>query len=429
MRIVIIAHYFPPVNSSGAKRAEALSKYFTEAGHHVTVLTTTKTSADGEFTEVVPPGVNVVELSWAGRERPSRETAEAFEPMYIGKPSLKRRIKDTVMRALGQIPDTRLPFSLSMLAPWFSQSAKNELRSADIVIGTTPPWPMVFAALICKWRFGKPCILDYRDHFSECHEMPGGPFAKRIEKIIDRRLAGAADHLVCISDPMSEYYSTMAKQVTTIRNGYDGELIDKARALAQPESDGHVTIRYMGIVSPGRVPYHVLEALVELERTAPAQFAKLRFQYFGNTALIDEALRKQYPSIRSAFFFFSAVPYLESLTKITEADYLLFSETSLKNSISAQGILTTKLFEYVGSGRPIIADISPDTLAGSLLVRCSSRNVVGNVTGTFTRMFNVPSFYERKPDEYSPLSESLSRKSQAGEYLTVITKTLAKGRA
>lgn len=48
MHIVLIAYYYPPINSSGAKRAEALSKYFCAFGHHVTVITTRKTRADGD---------------------------------------------------------------------------------------------------------------------------------------------------------------------------------------------------------------------------------------------------------------------------------------------------------------------------------------------------------------------------------------------
>ena len=102
MRFVFIAHYFPPVNSSGAKRVEALSKYLVAAGHDVTVITTSKTASDGAFTEVVPKGVKLIELSRFGFERPSHETGSAFQPMYTGKPSFNRRSKDWVMRQMGQ---------------------------------------------------------------------------------------------------------------------------------------------------------------------------------------------------------------------------------------------------------------------------------------------------------------------------------------
>ena len=46
--IASVAHYFPPINSSGAKRFEAMTKYFAREGHRVAVFTTCKTGADGE---------------------------------------------------------------------------------------------------------------------------------------------------------------------------------------------------------------------------------------------------------------------------------------------------------------------------------------------------------------------------------------------
>ncbi len=424
MKIVLITHYYPPINSSGAKRAESLSKYFTSLGHEVTVITTQKSSADGEFTESVPMGVHLVELDWLGRKRSSVDTGVSFEPMYSGKPTWRRRLKDFVMAVLGQVPDPRLPFALAFLFPWLDNSATDAIRKADIVIGTTPPWPMVLAALLCKLRFGKSCVLDYRDHFSECHEMPGGRFAKWLEKVIDQRLVTAADHVVCISEPMSSYYRTLAPNVETILNGYDHEILNEARRNCHVIQDGHVRIRYMGIVSPGRVPHNLLKALVRLNFLYPDLFRRLRFEFFGNATQIQEVLNKTYPEIESAFHFFQPVRYHESLQKIIEADYLLFSETSSKKTISAQGILTTKLFEYIGAGRPILGDISPETLAGGLLINSDERNIVGENSDLFFNAMIHSSFYERLEDKISPMSQLLSRKSQALTYANLLEKVV-----
>ena len=52
-----------------------------------------------------------------------------------------------------------------------------------------------------------------------------------------------------------------------------------------------------------------------------------------------------------------------------ESDALLFTETSEKNYASQRGVLTTKLFEYLAVGKPIIGIIDEDTAAGLLLLR------------------------------------------------------------
>lgn len=427
MRIVLITHYYPPINSSGAKRAEALSKYFAAMGHDVTVIATRKSSSDGGFTEATPAGVKLLELDALGRLRPSEENGTRFEPMYVGQPSLKRRAKDWVMRGLGQLPDPRLPFALSFLVPWLAPKVRRALSDADVVIGTSPPWPMLLAALIIKRRFGTACILDYRDHFSECHEMPGGPLAKWLEKKVDSLLVQYADKIVTISEPMTTYYRTMAPNVETILNGYDPELLAEARLAAAPAGSNHIFIRYMGIVSPGRVPRHFLNALVRLAELHPEKFARIRVEFFGNASLIEQELIREYTSIAGAFDFHPAVPYRLSLQRIIEADYLLFSETSSQATLSAQGILTTKLFEYIGSGRPILADISPKTLAGSLLIRSKSNNVVSDNTEDFVSALASDSFYQRCPDEIPEVAASLSRRSQAEQY-ALIAQSVARPR-
>ena len=426
MKIVLIAYYYPPINSSGAKRFEALSKFLSAMGHSVTVITTQKTLADGVFSEPIPLGVNLLELNKFGLVAPSVPEGKPYEPMFSGNPSGLRRLKDFVCRWLGQVPDPRLPFAFSFICPWFSKEACNALKEAEVVIGTSPPWSMLLAAIFAKFRFGVPCILDYRDHFSECHEMPGGFLAKSLEKIIDRALVRYADHVVAISEPMADYYTSLSrKNVSVILNGYDPEVLEAARQSAEMDSDyKQIVVRYMGVVSPGRVPYNFLKALGRLREDFPENFGKMRVEFFGNAALIEDVLDRSFKEIAHIFKFFSPVSYHISLQRIVEADYLLFSETSSMDTVSAQGILTTKLLEYIGSGRPILADISTKTLAGSLILQCAGRHVVSDTVDGFYSVMIRPEFYERQEDWFSDVSERLSRKYHAQQYFQVIQQVL-----
>lgn len=418
LRLVFLVHYFPPINSSGAKRVEAISKFLAAAGHDVTVVTTQKRSRDGTFSEAMPPGVRVLELDAFGRLAPSRETGAPFQPMYTERRSWTRRLKDLVMAWCGQLPDPRLPFALSLASPLLAREVGDALRAADVVVGSSPPWPMLLAAVIAKRRFGARCVLDYRDQFSECHEMPGGRLAKAVELMVDRWLVHSADHVVAISEPMARYLERFGRAVTTIRNGYDPEMLAQARAQARtrPAGDGRVVIRYMGLVSPGRVPHRFLAALARLAREDRARFERLRIEYYGFADLVRQAVAERYPEIAGAFAFHPNQPYLDALRLMTESDYLLFCETSSTESLSAQGILTTKLLEYIGSGRPVLADISDATLAGGLLRQCGAQHVIGDTPDVFSAAFARADFYERRPDEVSATAASLSRKAQAESY-------------
>lgn len=423
MHVVFLVHYFPPVNSSGAKRVEALSKYLAAAGHEVTVITTRKDRRDGDFTESVPPGVRLVELAPSGRLAPSSASGGEFRAMYEGG-SPVRSIKNFVMEWCGQLPDTRLPFALSLASPWLSAEAVGALRRADVVVGSCPPWPMLLAALVARFRFGKPCVLDYRDQFSECHEMPGSALAKWLERKIDGRMAAAADHVVTVSDPMTRYYQQFSPRVTTIRNGYDPEVLDEARGRAERDERNRITIRYMGLVSPGRVPHQFFRALVAIRRRGHEGLRRLKVEFFGSASLIDRAVDESYPELRGVVSVERPVAYRDSMKKIVEADYLLFCETSSADSLSAQGILTTKLLEYIGAGRPVLAEISPETLAGRLLRECGPQHVITDSAERFIEVLSAPAFWQRHPDQISLVSQSLSRRAQAGEYTTLLQRVI-----
>ncbi|TCT09073.1 glycosyltransferase [Paralcaligenes ureilyticus] len=421
--IVFLVHYFPPINSSGAKRVEAMAKYFVQAGRTVTVVTTRKSAADGAFTELFPTGVNVLELDWLGRVGKSVAGNNAYEPMYTGKPSIKRRIKGLVMRWFGQLPDPRLPFAFGFLSPFLDPAARRALRSASIIVGSCPPWPMLLAALFAHWRFRKPIVLDYRDHFGDCHEMPGSKRAKFVERYVDKALAIRADALVTISEPMAKYYSQYNQNVTVIMNGYDSDALAEAKRSCgwRPREEGHsLVVRYFGIISPGRVPRNFLLALFKTQQGGRCDVGAVRFEFYGNCAVLENALRENYPSLLPMFVFHPAVPYKQALQLMVSSDYLIFSETSSKDSLSAQGILTTKLFEYIGSGRPIIADIDPTTLAGSTILAAGNHHFVSDRTEDFEHLLLGEEFWKPASPIVSSFGMTLSRALQAQQYLHVL---------
>lgn len=423
LNIAILVHYFPPINSSGAKRFEAMTKYFARAGHKVAVFTTSKTGADGAFTEGLPQGVQLYELSALGRLKPSVQGVVRFQDMYAEKPNLKRRLKGWVMNLFGQLPDPRLPFALAFGSPFLDNTVSMRLREADVVIGSCPPWPMVLASLIVSRRFGPLCIMDYRDPFSDCHEMPGGRIAKYLEQIVDRFLVRRADWVVAISKPIADYYRKINGRVSVILNGYDHEVFERAAVTGnwRAKEDGEqIVFRYMGLVSPGRVPHSLLKALDKIAVNKPTLLKRLRFEYYGPGDVMRQVVEKRYPALASIFHFLENVPYVESIKLILEADYLLFCETSSRHNLSAQGILTTKLFEYIASGRKIIAEIDPSTLAGDLIKQADSNHFVSTNQRDFEDFFASEGLLKPNPSRLSKIAKLLSREHAASQYIELM---------
>jgi glycosyltransferase involved in cell wall biosynthesis len=426
-RIVFLVHYFPPINSAGGKRVEAMAKYFARSGREITVITTSKRPSDGSFTEAFPAAVTVLEIDGLGRLRP---TTRPIAPENCGSapnaaptPGWVRKAKNWVMKWLGQLPDPRLPFATAMLSPLMTREVAQALGAADVVVGSCPPWPMLLAARWAGLRFGKPVVLDYRDHFSECHEMPGSALAKMVEKAFDTRLARGADQLVTVSQPMATYYGQFNPRTAVVINGYDHEIIDAVRAAArwqQRPAGKPLVMRYLGVITPDRVPRHLLEALAALHRHDPRKLEQLQLEYYGECSILAAALDADYPQLKPAFSFLAPVAYRKALELTVTADYLLFSETSFKKTLSAQGILTTKLFEYLAAGRPIVADIDPTMLAGQMILKAGIHHFVSNETKDFSAMLADPAFWQAPEPIDTEFVKTLSRAAQAREYLEIL---------
>lgn len=431
-KIVLLVHYFPPINSSGGKRMEAMAKYFARSGRDVVVITTRKSESDGEFTEAAPPNVKVIELDVFGRTTKSVRSRVPNKTVALDEKTLKRRIKNFVMRWLGQVPDPRLPWAAALAYPRLSPEVKGALSSANIIVATCPPWPPLLAAVLAKKRYKKPIVLDYRDQLSMCHEMPGGRFAKALELRLDHFLCHRADALVTISEPMAQYYSTFKKPVAVVLNGYDPEPLALAKAVSpwRPRSDGKpLVLRYLGLVSEGRIPRGLLKALDSAIQQGSVAPEAVKFEYYGEARLMHRFLQQKHPLLVGMFLFHQRVSYARAMELAVSADHLLFCENGVPplpgEDQSAKGILTTKLFEYLASGRPVLAHISPQTLAGSFIVRASCRHFVSESAADFGKLLQAPEFWNPSPVEEGPFVRTLSRASQADGYLQVLDAVAA----
>ena len=115
------------------------------------------------------------------------------------------------------------------------------------------------------------------------------------------------------------------------------------------------------------------------------------------------------------------VPYRESLAVQRAADALLFLDWS---DARADGVLTGKLFEYFGSGRPIVSvGRRKDTEAAALIAdtRCGV---------TLTSEEEIAAYLKNLaasaplPDVESPARDRLSREKQARAVLEELTARL-----
>lgn len=422
MKIVFITHYFPPLNSSGARRINSFAKYLSAWGHQITVITTRKTERDGLLTEGVPNYLQLLEIDNFGRLSPSAmpekaETGARFgveTRSHIGRTLLK--VKRAVMKISGQLVDHRLFFALQFASPMLANEVKKALKEADVVMSSCPPWPTHLAGWFIKKIYRKFWVADYRDQFSGNHILLGSSISRYLEVRLEHWLLRAADCVTVISGPMKEYYEQFHAQVFCIENGYDENVFEDAMhsgvAAQSQVNSSELVIRYMGLISADRMPLVFLRAISRLNQRAGKTFIA---EFYGESTLLRKTLQDLVPEAVPYVRFFPQLRHVDAIRATLTADAMFIVETSDFSSYSARGVLTTKLFEYLAAKKPVVAEISPRSLVAQYIER-SGLGVV--VTQDIEEMLRGLSLLREGSFKFDPdevFIASLSRKVKAQE--------------
>ena len=381
MKIVFITHYFPPLNSSGARRLNAFAKYLNTFGDQITVITTKKSTRDGLLTEPIPNYLRLIEINNIGRATtsPLFDEPEKLNMYGLGSRSkfgyVLQNIKRFTMKWFGQIIDHRLLFAFQFASPFVDEQVKNALKEADIVLSSCPPWPVHLAGRFVKFFYKKPWIADYRDNFSDNHVFKGSRFSRFIEHHIDHWLLKTADAVIVISEPMKECYEKLHSKVYCIENGYDSDFFEGAFSVSdlKDTDEKDCIIRFMGTVSSSSIPNVFLKALAKINEK-PGR--RVIAEFYGESALLRRLLEDIAPESKPHVMFYPQLPYQDAIKKMFTADALLFKEVSDFSSLSSKGVLTTKLFEYLGAKKPIIAEINYKTLAAKYIQKAGLNLVI-----------------------------------------------------
>ncbi len=151
------------------------------------------------------------------------------------------------------------------------------------------------------------------------------------------------------------YNKVKNKEVSIIPNGYD--ITDINYDLEINESN-EFRIAYTGIISETKIPLTLFKVLQKL-KTEGIENIKLVFA--GN---ICENCTQEIKNHNLNYEFMGYLPHNESVNLLLHSQLLLLLIDNIPNN---KGILTGKLFEYMGTKRSIIGFGPPDGDASKIL--------------------------------------------------------------
>ena len=202
-------------------------------------------------------------------------------------------------------------------------------------------------------------MADVRDAWTFEPLRPGFPTAaqRRLDERIERRWLGAADAVVCVSEPAAaDLRERGIADPVVIRNAWDPDdepgAARRSEDLLDPE---RATLLYTGrFGSYGRDPSALAEAF---GRLGPEDAARLELAIAGPLKPEERALFEAIPGPAKVTLLGSLAPE-RTLALQRRADALLLLAQPARSQL-----LNFKLFEYLAAGRPILA-LCADTEAG-----------------------------------------------------------------
>ncbi len=287
-----------------------------------------------------------------------------FEPIVITKKRKNPYPFKGRMISLRTLPINK-PFHLESLTwlPGLFFTCLRLIRKEQIgiVIFSCGPFSSALIGLILKALFNIILVLDYRDYWTISPYIEKVPkfnrSLNRLQKPFEKMLLRFADKLVVIQQTMQEKYMRafpfLKGKVQTIFNGFDTEDVPKTK------EDGFdkFTLLYLGNLH------------LDLNMNYPMLFLE-NLQKLKAGKLVDESnfqmfiVGERFNAFEERIQELGLAGIVKTLGRLPHSEAVLFLMRShlLLLMVETEGIITSKIFEYLASGKPILALIKPGEL-------------------------------------------------------------------
>jgi glycosyltransferase involved in cell wall biosynthesis len=376
-KVLVITYYWPPSGGAGVQRTLKFVKYFLNFGLLPVVLTVDPSKAsypvvDESLLSDVPKGVKVI-------------TTNSFEPLNIlssiaGKKNVpyggfananKESLTQKALRWIRGnffIPDARVGW-----VSYAVNAAKKIIKEEGItcVYISSPPHSSQLIGLELRKSLPHLCwIADLRDPWTDIYyykDLLHTPLAAHKDAQFERNVLEQANIILVVSDAIKRSFllksdSISEQKIHVIPNGYDEDDF-KEKNVSVP---GQFVITYVGTMADIYKP----EVFFNVLSTIIRQFANstIKFRFVGNAPVSIRKMAMD-AGVEAHCEWIGHVSHAAAVRYMQEANMLLLV---IPDSEGAKGILTGKLFEYLGARNPILGIGPADGDAAAILNECAA---------------------------------------------------------
>lgn len=355
-RLLVLAYYVPPLGGSGVQRITKLLKYLPEAGWDATLVA----PRPGRY--VVRDASLLDDLDHGGVEV---IRTPSLDPSRIGRGEAgSAPYGDTQRRVAGRVtgwlflPDNKIGW-----LPFAVRAGRAALAKTphDAILSTAPPYTAHLAAARLGSTSGLPVVLDYRDDWlgNPRHVYPT-PWHRRAHARLEAYALRRAALVTTINETIAEALRQRASglaPVAVLPQGFDPADLDAPPAPRDPRTMRFV---YTGVFYEAQRPDVFLDALSRVQRElGPGRMEAV----FAGLVPPDFDARVAALGLTEHVRYAGYLPHRASVSLARSADVLWMT---VGEQVGSAQISTSKLFEYMGTGRPILALVPPGEAADAL---------------------------------------------------------------
>lgn len=422
-RVLIITYYWPPSAGSGVQRWLKFAKYLPEYGWDPVIFTPENPDFDLKdplMEKEVPPHMEVLKFPiWE-----PYQVLRMLKKEKISNPGILIEKKQKTwfdkvaiwIRANAIIPDPRVY--------WVKPSVKfleqlMESNNFQAVITTGPPHSMHLIGRELKRRYGIPWLADFRDPWSTWEfldTLPMIDWVKSRHRKLEESVFQEADALVTISPTFQQEMEQLAnKKIHLITNGFDAVDLPSDFSMNPPASET-LKIVYTGVIDAIRNPMPFLLAMKEVFGWTKN---KVMLTFVGRVSLQVKNSVMEDPWLSSHVELAGYVPHEAVFQYYEKAHVLLLILTNTKN---AKGNIPGKVFEYMATGRKIVALGDPEGDTAQILRKAQAGEVYRHEDSAGIISFLENCHTQAAYSQQSPINTSYERKTLTGQLANLLNE-------
>jgi len=348
--VLVVAYYFPPMGLSGVQRIAKMVKYLPAYNWHPTVLTV---HPGGYFAydetlldELNHPDITIVRTaSW--------DPTRLFSPgRTVSLPGEADRRRWAGLSQFLFVPDNKIG--------WYPVGLRAGMKCLkdqpfDAILSTAPPYTCHLLARRLSIKSKLPLVVDFRDDWvgNPRHRYPT-PLHRWVNEWLEHRVMKRAALGLAINRPIQESLvarnsrAGFAPRVEVLPQGYDPADFEQATRTGKGEK---MRFLYTGIFYDAQTPDFFLRAFQAFLEAHPERKEQVEAVFVG---LLPESAKVLIKDLGLS----EQVRYEGYCSHRETVDHLVFADVlwmTIGRRPGAEGISTGKLFEYLGSRKPILA--------------------------------------------------------------------------